>query len=378
MSLALLILGLLSARSAHAQQSPGHYWKVTYDYSHVVDNHFVRDVPNPGQISPTSSEGGSNIVDGDLEQTVTATLTWVPAAGMNNTSDPPPDKNHKVPLKESAGAWEESLWGGSATPGGGTVDDGLGDPVDAYGWSQGTHLSQRDGSSGTITLSPVTLKAINPVSTYLSGYPGGGGSYPGGGGYGYWDWTGGEGTISYAVTVDPDPNPRSVMISCPSVDIDINGGSKYRSPALTGPVITNMRSADGTLRGDTVALPGDGSVSYTANAAGSWNPIGTTWHWYSSAISGASLSGDYPNIQVFNDPYVYGAFVGKTEHIFISMYDGHDGAEATGNYYMHFHNHYEPNPWTPDQPPYKVMGPDPDAASFDTPPPTYPWQVATD
>jgi hypothetical protein len=89
MGLALLTFSLLSARSAHAQQSPGHYWQVTYAYSHIVDNHFIRDVPTPGQISPSSCEGSSNIVDGDVEQTVTATLTWVPAAGMDNTSDPP-------------------------------------------------------------------------------------------------------------------------------------------------------------------------------------------------------------------------------------------------------------------------------------------------
>ena len=62
------------------------------------------------------------------------------------------------------------------------------------------------------------------------------------------------------------------------------------------------------------------------------------------------------------------------------MYDGGPGnTEATANYYMHFHNQYEPtsHPSDPGSP-YKVMGPDPDAASFSTPPPTYPWQAATD
>ena len=173
-----------------------------------------------GQMTPTNSAGGSDVINGDEEKTVTATLTWVPAAGMDNTSDPPPDKNHKVHLKESAGAWESSLWGGSgsATTGAGTADDGLGDPVDVNGTSQGTHLIQRDGSSGTITLDAVTVKAINPVSTYQSGYPGGGGGYGGypGSGYHYWDWTGGEGSVSFTVAVVDDN--RAVTISSPIED----------------------------------------------------------------------------------------------------------------------------------------------------------------
>ncbi len=109
--------------------------------------------------------------------------------------------------------------------------------MDGGGVSQGNHLIQRDGSSGTITLDPVTEKAINPVSTYQSGYPGGGGDggggYPSGGGPGYWDWTGGYGTINFNVSLDPSANPRSVTL--------------HRDGARG-----ETQGSDGTVYGDTI------------------------------------------------------------------------------------------------------------------------------
>ncbi len=70
-----------------------------------------------------------------------------------------------------------------------------------------------------------------------------------------------------------------------------------------------------------------------------------------------------------------GATVGQIDHIFLSLYDAGDQAEATGNYYLHLHNEYEPASWPEDAgSPYKVMGPDPDVPDW----PTYPWKAATD
>ena len=196
-----LTLGLLSALPAHAQATT-HCWNITYAYSNVVNNHFQRDVPTMGQKTPTDSQGGSAIIDGDNEETVTATLTWVPAAGQTLQSDPPSEPVH---IHESGYAIEESLGSG---PGTGTADDGLGDPaVGGSGsqQSQGVHVLQKDGSSGTITLNAVTLKAINPVSTWQS-YP----NYPG---YYYWDWTGGQDAVSFNVAVVNDN--RAVIITSP-------------------------------------------------------------------------------------------------------------------------------------------------------------------
>lgn len=229
MGLVLLTFGFLCGRPAQAQSGypgggsgggypggggssdPGHYWAITYDHSNTISQHFVRDVPTLGQMTPTQSAGGSTILNDDDEDTITATLTWVPAAGLSLATDPPSEPVH---IHESGRAWQQSLGSGATT---GTVDDGLGDPASDGGHtSQGTHVLQKDGSSGTITLDAVTLKAINPVSTWQSqsGYPGGSSGYPGDGGTYYsWDWTGGEDSISLDVAVVDDN--RAVAIISP-------------------------------------------------------------------------------------------------------------------------------------------------------------------
>jgi hypothetical protein len=189
--------------------------------------------------------------------------------------------------------------------------------------------------------------------------------------------------ISTEVDYLAEPDNRAVTVSCPAVDI-----SQYRDPPLTGPVIVNTRQPDGSLRGDTLLssnIQGDQiagnsqSFSYHANVAGSWSG---TYHWFSS-FTGYNDSGSFPSVPDFSVPVTYytggspnPTNTGGIDHIFLSMYDGSDGAEATGNYYMHFHNKYEPSSWPEDSgSPYKVMGPDPDAASFPTPPLTYPWRA---
>lgn len=363
MSLALLTLGLLSAPPVQAQGNypgsgsgsgypgggpppdPGHYWSITYDHSNTISKHFVRDVPAAGQMTPTQSAGGSTIINGDDEDTITATLTWVPAAGQDKTSDPPPSKVH---LREAGYAWEASLWGGpgSAPSGAGTADDGLGDPVNASGTSQGIHLIQRDGSSGTITLDPVTLKAINPVSTWQlqSGYPGGGsgGGYPGGGGtYHAWDWTGGEDSISFHVIVDVS-DARSVMI--------------YREGAHDEP----PADADGTMHGDTrfsyAAGSGLGGVTvenrqeFHSRLLGVWTD--PSWQWAPQGFSppdnidthyqimdAGSVMADNSPQQWFGQPDV-----AKSITISYTATDSGastDGASATAKYILTLHDQYE-------------------------------------
>ncbi len=380
MSLSLLAL-LLCTPPAQAQypggypgsgpaQDPGHRWNITYANSNVVNKHFQRDVPTPGQITPTNSAGGSTIVDGDEEVTVTATLTWVPAAGKDNTSDPPPDKDHKVHLIESGYAWECSLWGGSgsAPSGAGTADDGLGDaPVPDYNGlkSQGNHLIQRDGSSGTITLDPVTVKAINPVSTYQSGYPGGGGSYPGGGGgypggggYGYWDWTGGEDSVSFTVAVDPDVNPRLVTITS-SIDPTYHKGSAITDNGSPQPM-PDVPDARGTINANTLKptshslFASDGvspDITYYAHPAGSWAADSSyLWHivegdGLTNPPSGTfTMPGDPPYSE--GTGYYLDSIAGGPEHVYIHLTDAADGANATANYYVNWHDPVEK--WHPN------------------------------
>ncbi len=302
--------------------------------------------------------------------TVTETWVWVPAAAPNGRPAPPYLDlliSAPVSVRITPSYSNSSLTSGMT--GTATASNGLGDTVTATaaGLDQvtpglpGKHLRRfAVGPGGKVTVS-VSLSSSTSSSN----------SVP-------YSWGSAAVFTDAYASAKAWQDDREVTISCPAVDIDINGDSKYRDPAVTGPVVVNARQPDGTLRGDTVVPLGDGSFAYTPNVIGFWNAVGTTWHWYSSPVSNGDLSGDYPNVQVFNDVYLYGAAVGKTEHIYLSLYDGHDQAKAAGNYYMHYHYQFEPASRPLDQPPYKVMGPDPEAASFATPPPSYPWQLVLD
>lgn len=196
MSLALLTLGLLCIQPAHADTYPGggypgggypgggssqgsgHYWKITYSNSGTI-SYAIPDVPILGESipksepwSPTDSITGflsGSDINGNATGSVTATLTWIPAVGQTLQSDPP---SKKVSIEEvSFAAGAPGKWGDDEAPTPspvGSADDGLGDPqvpfFDGYS-SSGTHRVRKDGSSGTITLGPFTLKAINPAST---------------------------------------------------------------------------------------------------------------------------------------------------------------------------------------------------------------------
>ena len=301
---------------------------------------------------------------------VTVTLTWHPDAGQN---DPPPPT---LTLKETSHSQSDAGYNGPGTPtaSDGWAEDGLGDPAvfsstNAFGKSMGSHLITVDSHTGVVMLHH-TLLAQTPSNFWITETDPNDPDYE----YSYWLWMPTSYEYFYNVTHDT----RAATISCPAVDIDLSGGSKYREPALTGPIITNVRQPDGTLRGDTVAPLSVSTFEYSANVAGTWSPSGTTWHWYSSPISNTGTSGDYPSVPVFDDTYAYGTATGNSEHIYLSLYDGQDQAKAAGNYDMHYHYQFEPTSRPLDQPPYKVMGPDPDAASFTTPPPSYPWELVTD
>ena len=399
MGLILLTLSLLCVASARAQsgypgsgptQDPGHYWKITYSqtgtWSYTYYDSYARTrTPQSGSwgtlTSPNNTSGGgdghgySSVLSGLTDGTVTATLTWVPAAG--NPADPPSSPVH---IKEYAKAGWAAAWdaNGSATPSdadytGTGADDGLGDPV-VNGTSEGWHLIQRDGASGSIVLT-CSLYAHNPASVWkASSYPGGG--YPGGDGYpgsaqGDWTWSGG-GLITTNFSVSIDDKQRKLNVSCPALDPtsykiadpktpkDANGDSNY----VPTP---HIPADDGTMSGDVglpIASPGAGptpltNITYHANLLGTWQTAGSSYNWFSSlkqqGDSGSLYPPDFTNSYL--DPWWVDSQTpggarrlalndgdpSKPDHIHITCTDGGDGSVATANYYMTLHPSMEQN-----------------------------------
>ena len=324
--------------------------------------------PSSGAISTSYNTWISNTSPTTVSLDLCVTATWQAA----NAQDLAPTQ---VPILETATA-------GYGVTGGGQVnwlpDDGLGDvPVVNYnsvqrttnGMTQGLHLRICDGSSGTFTFTralSVTSVGTNPAFV-------------------------GSGSVSYRVAIDS----RAVTISCPLVDTSINGGSKYRFPALTGPITTNWRLSDGTLRGDTVkptnvitrGYYASANLSYHANVAGSWGG-GSSYLWRSINFASPSdpiglvdtgtftLPGDPPfdhSVSYASPTFTYGAAATQaTDHVYIHLTDTADGANATANYYTTFHDEWEPASWPSDGPAYTVSPiPDPEVPSW----PTYPWEL---
>ncbi len=438
MSLALVTAFLLVAPPAQAQSDypgggsgggnsypgsgggssppPSHCWNITYSqtgtWSEITIDNYGNRTPLNGEwdtlTAPYNTSGGgdnhgyhyvSDITDG----TVTATLTWVPADGYTQVTDPPPSK---VYINEYADARWNAVWdtNNSSPPfnadyTGALADDGLGDPA-VDGESTGHHLIQKDGSSGTITVS-CKLHAHSPTSVNLtSGYPGGGypgGGYPGGGGA-YWSWSGGALIVTnFSVSVDT----RAVTISCPDVDgPNDSTPTFYKNPDVYGrvdangdPLVTRVahqREPDGTMRADIGLDYGDNdyqnqsnyvNVTFTANPTGDWAENLSQYLWNTS-LKNASYPGTLngvppdPGIQtllnVYRRPFVidngqtpptvYTADVGdisgnaSVDHLFFKYQNGDnrpdpwtpyetgndgDGAIATADYYLSLHQPHE-------------------------------------
>ena len=262
MSLAFLTLGLLSARPADAQTEgpptdPGHDWQITYssqntaesmDYFYGNPNNIMSWGPfswndTPGETSSGGSAGGQYAVDASTSGTVKATLNWIPAAGQTLASDPPPPSSQPVHLLESSyAAW--GLTGPPNPPPGGVASDGLGDPpvsplYEVGQISSGTQAIWKDGSSGTITLDPVTLNANTPL--YQAPLR----------------WGYATANASFSVGIDPDP---AVTISSEIED------SYYKSEDGDSgfPIqLKHVRNEDGSMDVDSAAQWEDASVYST-------------------------------------------------------------------------------------------------------------------
>ena len=173
LALALLVLLLLPSaqiKLAASQlngligsyTSGGHLWQVSYSSTGTTTWHTIGPDGTAQQGSrqwPATGSGDgfqdSTRLDGTTSGTVTATLTWVPSTGQDNTTDPP---SSSVIVTESGSA----RWGGGGL-GTGNADDGWGDPVQ-YAVSSGVHYEVKDGSSGSITITK-SLSASTPPNT---------------------------------------------------------------------------------------------------------------------------------------------------------------------------------------------------------------------
>ncbi len=246
------------------------------------------------------SVGSGNAVNVSLSGTLVTTFYWIP--DPNNANDAPP---LTITVKETSDAgyyalaenyydYTQPLY----TPISdinvtGSADDGHRDSLvtkferiddDNWSWekdndSKGIHLRTLPVTlaSGTVPGSSEQYTAIAVLESDQSASAGIADTTPYGSGS----------TIFANVSEFVYQDNRKVTVSCPAVDTNSDGGSQYRDPALTGPVIVNQRAADGTLRGDTAlyVVPqdnGDEYFTFSGSAAGSWS-VGSTYHWYERA-----------------------------------------------------------------------------------------------
>ena len=202
-----------------------------------------------------------------------------------------------------------------------------------------------------------------------------------------------DASASASLSATASYDGREATISCPSVDTNVNGGSQYREPALTGPIIINVRQSDGTLRGDTlrpyVQLIGgaqDMLVGFHANVAGNWG--GNSLYLWNNQYGGPVNPGDNTDSGTFtlgvNDVpdhdatyraslWGLGGASNLVDHIYLHLTDSRDGIDGTANYYLHVHEQYEPISWPEDSgyPRKQTTQIDPDVPSW----PTYSWHT---
>jgi len=348
MSLALLTLGLLAAPPAQAQQypcggsgypgggsgggttpDPGHYWKITYSskgttpYA-IPNNPILSDfTPYSYPWNPTDS-GGSTSDSTHINGNVTATLTWVPAAGKTLQSDPP---SKMVSIEESRSAVESpATWNGQgpAPSPVGSADDGLGDtPVPwCSGYkSSGTHRVRKDGSSGTITLGPFTLTATNPVSTWWFAPANPYALFP-------CDWIGGLCGVSFGVEVVPPAHP--VNFRCVSAITYFDGILHYEYAWDSS--TNNLADLDGCTIKERVSYEG--------------NSTGTRYEDNNGNM--IAYSPPAPFAGRFANPEIYGAVSGtqgflEDDHLVLNISPPYQPASftATQNYI------YTDDTWTP-------------------------------
>ena len=243
---------------------------------------------------------------------ITPTLTWTPDNASDTSS--PPSTVHYLESSVAYGTVENPDYGQTWA-----ADDGTQDPAQVEGdelISSGKHLLSYDnsGNNTTITLPTRTLNAAGGQGEdYLYEYS----SY-----------------LSYSV----QPDTREVTVTS-SID------ATYHKDPGTGQPVQNQPDSDGTITADSVQL-GDVSgaaITYFANPTGSWASE-SNYHWYSAATDDAAagsftLPNDPPT--GFDISYTSATNFGKQEHINLHCQDAGDGAQATANYYVNWHDDIE-------------------------------------
>ena len=267
--------------------------------------------------------------------TVTGVFTW-------QGSDQPPGEVFLL-ISSYADA--------AGTSFGPTADDGFGDPGtgNSENCSAGKHAVKIDNSNHntTVKTQPYSLSAICGSS-------------------GYTTW------VTFQASIDPSKTPRSVTITS-TIDPTYHKGDNGAGIPIP---VANQPDAYGSIYADSANFwprtPGP-AIKYIPNVIGSWTPA-SLYNWYGSPTGGSSpgifTMPDDPPASFF---VVYAGLSHGQEHVNLRCTDAGDSMIASGNYYVNWHDEWEPASWPPDGAAYKVMGPDPDAPSW----PTYPWKMVT-
>ena len=340
---------------------------------------------------PNGNEAITGSVTSNSSGTLFANITWNQPLVNDPTfaqthpgyvpPPPPAAPDHVMVLMKNTDAVSISLQNDAngqpmaGLSGNGSVTDSLGGTVSASapgsGPSSASKVTYRlirvnlgSNNTGKVSFGGSTNASVvntDPWQTLLNGIPTGNGSFA---------------EVQTGASISPEfrVDTRGVTVSCRAVDnvtwSDKSTGSRYRSPALTGLIINNVRASDGSMRGDTLRpypnpiTSGALDFSYQANVEGSWAAeYGTlaSYQWQSNNPS----SGRFTNWSgVPDNACEYLMYNPFTDNVSVNLTDW-DGAEATGLYNMHFHDEYEPAIGTEDTPPYKVTTlPDPDVPSW--------------
>jgi len=269
--------------------------------------HYSLNFNNPAPVNGSECDFSYDQSPGTTTLSVTAKLTWKPDSPAD-TSQPPPTVN--VLETGYAGSSEHISSGGNAS-------DGLGDSmIGDMACSSGSHLQYLTVPAGqtSVTLASRSLSASwhsPPLGSYDTGSPGM--------------------SMSYTVQIDS----REVSISS-SID------PTYHKDSVSNQPVQNQPAPDGTMNADSVQL-GDVSnaaITYFANPVGSW-AANSSYHWY-SALTGYSGAGTFtlPSDPPYGLDVPYGNNVNfaNQEHINLHCTDAGDGASATANYYVNWHN----------------------------------------
>jgi len=339
------------AQSGSPSSPPPKWWctQITFSGQGVTTNSYG-SVPFSWNNQPVAAQnmgaGFGNLPPLDLATTITSngqvgeasinnlsvTLTyeWTTFPG-NPPSPQPPPLNLLVTPKALVSLMyyntEYVTWSGIKLDDGFSYYDALSETLNSKQMT-GKHILYRYDPSGIITITLPVMQASSQASMFLPMI---------------------SDQIHAQCAVNTRLDTRSVLIAAPQ--------TYYKGPNNTR--LPNTRAPDGTMYGDTV-IPDDSesnSQSYQAVYAGQWglNPntgqyVPNQYHWYSSlkqdAQSGSFTCVPKQNISPLNETYTSSDFSSTggsdssslpTDHIFIDVIDGYDGAHATANFYMRFH-----------------------------------------